>query len=201
MAVELTPQRSTYNLPPELDSVRFALSWCRGANHDHSIAGRVKKRMGMDLDLVVTPHSASGRVTGLFLPSSTAAAYWLWHSHDDKRGGRVAWDESVIVDLHQAPPEVGMLTFAAMALKPRTSFNAIPKVTLDVYDIESNRLASTTTLLPYSLSEDPDENVNGAAVLKLVRAGGGWSAIQSRTLFTADTKDLVKVAFAMEETV
>lgn len=199
MTIQLIPQRSTFNLPKDVSEFRFALSWCRDGGWGLSV--RVKELRGMDLDLVVVPHTATGRVNGLFTPERSGPCDWLWHSHDEKNGGRTLWDESVLVDLDRVPDEVSMLTFAAVALKPGTSFNAVPRVTMDVYDTDGRPYVQSVTFLPDGLSDEPDESINTATVLKLVRAGEHWSAVRSDTLLAADTSDKVALAIALEETV
>lgn len=199
MSVVLNSNRATLNLEKETSPIRVALSWCRDG--EWGISGRVKQLRGMNLDLVVSSHTSLGTVNGLFLPENSGDCDWLTHSYDEKRGGRAVWDESVVVDLHKSPAPVSMLTFAAAAVKPGTSFNAIPRVTVDVYDMESVHLAQSVTLLPDGLSDEPDETVNLASVIKLVRAGGFWSLVLSRSLHRFDTGDAVKLAMAMEETV
>lgn len=192
--LQLIPERPSRTVPT--GEIRLAVSWCR--NGGTGLSGRVKKMRGMNLDLVVTAYREETLV-GLFAPlgSGGVASDWVWIAHDEKRGGQPLWDESAVVDLSLAPPVVSKLSVALVAHQPGTSFDRVPKATLDVYgpDGVGVLVQSEAPLIPIGSSED---HLNVAVLLDLERSKDGWTAVRDTRWGYAKPGDLDDLRNTME---
>lgn len=192
MTIQLIPERPSRLVPT--GELRLAVSWCRDGGVGWS--GRVKKLRGVNLDLVVTAYREDGAVVGMFAPLGLGgvASDWVWIAHDEKRGGRTLWDESAVVDLSMAPQVVSKLSVALVAHQPGTSFDRVPKATLDVYGPDDSGLL-VQSVVPLS-SDDAELNV--AVLMDLERRENGWTAVYNARGGYAKPGDLLDLRNTME---
>lgn len=197
MTLQLIPERPSCAVPA--GELRFAVAWCRDGGV--GLSGRVKKLRGMNLDLVVTAYREEGDVVGLFAPLGLGgvASDWVWIAHDEKRGGQPLWDESALVDLSLAPAVVSKLTIAVAAHQPGTSFDQIPKATLDVYGPDGvGVLVQSVVSLQPERPGPPPELFNVAVLLDVKRHEDGWVAVRDPRWSQAKPGDLFDLKNTME---
>jgi len=176
MTLQLIPERPSRAIPT--GELRLAVSWCR--NGGSGLSGRIKKLRGVNLDLVVTTYREEGAVVGMFAPLGLGGVEsdWVWIAHDEKRGGRALWDESALVDLSLAPPEVSKLSVALVAHQPGTSFDGVPKAQLDVYGPDGVGVLVQSEVPLDTAGDGFPGNVNVAVLLDLKRGPEGWTAVR-----------------------
>ena len=159
--------------PADLDGVThlsIGVSWDPTAGSSGGMLGKLRQRMGTDLDLIAIAMQGADpvRLAGLdsLDPMGNGS---LIHSGDNQTGRGEGDDETVTVELARIPPNITSIVFIAAAYKKRSAFQNARNISFKVYDATGGSSQQVADIWPSLLTND-----NGCAVAKAYRVGAGW---------------------------
>lgn len=159
--------------PADLDGVThmsIGAAWDPTAGSSGGVLGKIRQKMGTDLDLIaIALHEGDPvRLAGLdsLDPLGNGS---LVHSGDNQTGKGEGDDETVTVALNDVPPNVTSIVFIAAAYKRGSSFDKARNISFKVYDATGGSTEQVADIWPSLLTTD-----NGCAVAKVMRSGSGW---------------------------
>lgn len=118
-----------------LSKLRFGAAWDISGGGRKGLLGKLAKRRGVDLDLIVIASQGKDAKRLCWFdhvrPFGNAA---LEHLGDNTTGRGDGDDEEILADLPLLPPFIDRLTTLVCAYKPNVSFDSVTGVTLTVYD-------------------------------------------------------------------
>lgn len=150
--------------------LRVGLAWDTSTGMSGGFIGRLKERMGSDLDLIVigaNENNKAVRYVGLDNLDPMNGA--IVHSGDNTTGKGDGDDESVDIDLAKVPAPIHFLHVVAAAMKVGSSFKRAKNVDFNVYDGSDGEYTLVAQAMPELTSS---KNIH--QVLKLFRSGNTW---------------------------
>lgn len=150
--------------------LRVGLAWDTSTGMSGGFIGRLKERMGSDLDLIVigaNENNKAVRYVGLDNLDPMNGA--IVHSGDNTTGKGDGDDESVDIDLTKIPAPIHFLHVVAAAMKVGSSFKRAKNVDFNVYDGSDGEYTLVAQAMPELTSS---KNIH--QVLKLFRSGNTW---------------------------
>lgn len=149
----------------------IGVSWDPSSGSSRGLLGKLKKKVGVDLDLVAIAMSGDDpvRLAGLdsLDPMKNGS---LHHSGDATSGHASGDDETVTVDFAALPSPVTSIIFVAAAYKLHTSFEQARNVSFKVYDNTGGSSQVVADIWPNLLATG-----NANAVAKASRNGNTWT--------------------------
>ncbi|GAA1003291.1 stress protein [Streptomyces sp. F-3] len=159
--------------PADLDGVThmsIGVSWDPTAGASGGMLGRLRRKMGTDLDLIAIAMQGSDPVRLAGLDSLDPLGNGsLVHSGDNQTGHGDGDDETVTVEFARIPPNITSIVFVAAAFKKGSSFLKARNVAFKVYDATGGSSQQVAEIWPSLLTQD-----NGCAVAKAMRVGTSW---------------------------
>ncbi len=160
--------------PAELTGITqmaVGVSWDPSAGSSGGLMGRLKRKVGVDLDLiaVIMQDGDPVRLAGLdsLDPLGNGA---VTHTGDAQTGAGAGDDEAVHITFATVPPHVDSIVFVAAAYKSGTSFEKANNISFKVYDDSNGSREAVADIWPSLLGTH-----NANAVARAFRgAGGGW---------------------------
>lgn len=153
-----------------ITKLRVGLAWDTSTGMSGGFIGRLKERMGSDLDLIVigaNENNKAVRYVGLDNLDPMNGA--IVHSGDNTTGKGDGDDESVDIDLAKIPAPIHFLHVVAAAMKVGSSFKRAKNVDFNVYDGSDGEYTLVAQAMPELTSS---KNIH--QVLKLFRSGNTW---------------------------
>ncbi|WP_042402679.1 TerD family protein [Streptacidiphilus carbonis] len=145
-------------------------SWDASSGSSGGLAGIVRRKVGVDLDLIAIAMQGADPVRLAGLDSRDPLGNGsLVHSGDNQTGKGDGDDETVTVDFAKIPGNVTSIVFVAAAFKKGTSFQKARNISFKVYDATGGSSQQVADIWPSLLSTD-----NGCAVAKAFRVGNTW---------------------------
>ncbi|GAA0903687.1 TerD family protein [Streptomyces thermoalcalitolerans] len=159
--------------PADLDGVThmsIGVSWDPTAGASGGVLGRLRRKMGTDLDLIAIAMQGSDPVRLAGLDSLDPLGNGsLVHSGDNQTGHGDGDDETVTVEFARIPPNITSIVFIAAAFKRGSSFQKARNISFKVYDATGGSSQQVAEIWPSLLTQD-----NGCAVAKAMRVGTSW---------------------------
>lgn len=159
--------------PADLDGVThlsIGVSWDPTAGSSGGVMGKLRRKVGTDLDLIAIAMSGGDpvRLAGLdsLNPFGNGS---LAHSGDNQTGQGEGDDETVTVEFGQVPSNISSIVFIAAAYKKGSAFERARNISFKVYDTTGGSSQQVADIWPSLLTSD-----NGCAVAKATRDGAGW---------------------------
>ncbi|WP_052852842.1 TerD family protein [Streptomyces avicenniae] len=159
--------------PADLDGIThmsIGVSWDPTAGSSGGVLGKVRRKMGTDLDLIAIALQGSDpvRLAGLdsLDPLGNGA---LLHTGDNQTGRGEGDDETVTVEFGRIPPNITAIAFVASAFKRGSSFQKARNVSFKVYDATGGDIQQVADIWPSLMTND-----NSCAIAKAFRAGNSW---------------------------
>ncbi|MFI6333479.1 TerD family protein [Streptomyces sp. NPDC050535] len=145
-------------------------SWDPTVGSSGGLMGKIRQKVGTDLDLIAIAMQGADpvRLAGLDSPDPLGNGSLL-HSGDNQTGQGDGDDETVTVQLDRVPANITSIVFVAAAYKKGSSFQKARNISFKVYDATGGSSQQVADIWPSLLSAD-----NGCAVAKAMRAGGTW---------------------------
>lgn len=157
-------------IDPVMTKVRFGMAWEATGSGRKGFAGRLKRKKGADLDLlIVASEGADAKRLCWFDFLDPFGNGSLLHHGDNTTGRGDGDDEEITVDLTRIPDIINRLTVIGSAYKPNVTFNDVAGVTLNVYDEDRDPTVARYTYLP-TLGQAK----NAVVISQLVRGDAGW---------------------------
>lgn len=148
----------------------IGVSWDPTVGSSGGLLGKLKRKVGTDLDLIAIAMQGSDpvRLAGLdsLDPMGNGS---LLHSGDNQTGHGEGDDETVTVEFARIPGNVTSIVFVAAAYKKGSSFQSARNISFKVYDGTGGSTQQVADIWPSLLGTD-----NGRAVAKAIRDGAGW---------------------------
>ncbi|WP_129843703.1 TerD family protein [Streptomyces sp. RFCAC02] len=159
--------------PADLDGVThlsIGVSWDPTAGSSGGVIGKLRRKMGTDLDLIAIAMQGDDPVRLAGLDSTDPLGNGaLLHSGDNQSGRGEGDDETVTVEFDRLPPNITAIVFVAAAFKKMSSFQKARNVSIKVYDATGGSSQQVADIWPSLLTND-----NGCAVAKAIRVGQSW---------------------------
>lgn len=182
--------------PADLDGVThlsIGVSWDATVGSSGGLIGKLRQKVGSDLDLIAIAMQGADPVRLAGLDSLDPLGNGsLVHSGDNQTGHGDGDDETVIVDLGRVPSNITSIVFIAAAYKKRSAFENARNVSFKVYDSTGGSSQQVAEIWPSLLTKD-----NGCAVAKAVRSGSSWKLEvinETGKIKQGDEKDLMRFA-------
>lgn len=159
--------------PADLSGVTqlsIGVSWDPSTGSSSGLIGKVRQKIGTDLDLIAIAMQGAEPVRLAGLDSMDPLGNGsLLHSGGDQTGHGDGDDETVTVALDQVPSNITSIVFIAAAFKKRSSFQNARNVSFKVYEATGGSTQQVAEIWPSLLTND-----NGCAVAKATRDGESW---------------------------
>lgn len=161
------------NGPAEMAGVKkleIGVSWDATSGGSGGLLGRLRRKVGTDLDLVAVLMSGNDpvRFAGLDSPDPLGDGSVI-HSGDNQTGHGAGDDETVTLELDRVSTNVTSIVFIAAAFKAYASLDNAANVSFKVYDSTGGTKDQVADIWPSLLTKD-----NACAVAKAVRTGSLW---------------------------
>lgn len=148
------------------------VSWDMIGGGGGRVLGALKRRKGVDLDLIAVAYNASGepvRYAGFdnLNPFSDGT---LLHTGDNMSGKGDGDDELVDVDLALVPGVVHKIVFVVAAFKRGSKFEDAGNISMNVYDGTGGTAEKVAMIWPSLIG-----NGNAHKVCTVTRAGTSWT--------------------------
>ncbi|MFR9725952.1 TerD family protein [Streptomyces sp. MS19] len=182
--------------PADLDGIThmsIGVSWDPTAGSSGGVLGKVRRKMGTDLDLIAIALQGSDpvRLAGLdsLDPLGNGA---LLHTGDNQTGRGEGDDETVTVEFGRIPPNITSVVFVASAFKRGSSFQKARNVSFKVYDATGGSTQQVADIWPSLMTSD-----NSCAIAKAFRVGSSWKLqVLNQTGKTKQGDELSLMRFA-----
>ncbi|MCX4979106.1 MULTISPECIES: TerD family protein [unclassified Streptomyces] len=159
--------------PADLDGVThltIGASWDPTVGSSGGIIGKIRQKVGTDLDLIAIAMQGSEPVRLAGLDSLDPLGNGsLLHSGDNQTGQGDGDDETVTVNFAKVPGNITSIVFVAAAYKKGSNFQKARNISFKVYDATGGSSQQVADIWPSLLSSD-----NGCAVAKAMRDGASW---------------------------
>lgn len=160
--------------PADLNGVThlsIGASWDTTSGSSGGLMGKLRRKVGTDLDLIAVIMQGENpvRIAGLdsLDPIGNGS---IRHSGDNQTGHGEGDDETVTVDFAKVSDAVTSIIFVAAAYKKYSSFSNARNISFKVYDASGGSATVVADIWPSLLG-----NFNANAVAKAVRTPGGWT--------------------------
>jgi stress response protein SCP2 len=154
-----------------ITKMAIGVSWDASSGNSGGLLGRLKKKVGTDLDLIAIAMRGNDpvRLAGLdsLDPMGNGSVI---HSGDNQTGRGAGDDETVTVTFQDIPAPVTSIIFIASAFKKYSSFADARNISFKVYDSSGGATQVVADIWPSLLGKD-----NANAVAKAVRTPNGWT--------------------------
>jgi|SRR5690242_18502892 len=168
--ITLTKDMGAADLPG-VTHLQIGASWDTTAGSSGGLLGKIKKKVGTDLDLIAVAMSGENpvRLAGLdsLDPMQNGS---LTHRGDNQTGHGEGDDETVTVDFAKIPAPVTSIVFIASAFKKGSDFQKARNISFKVYDATGGSSEPVADIWPSLLG-----NKNACAIAKAVRTSSGWT--------------------------
>ncbi|MFE9769291.1 TerD family protein [Streptomyces sp. NPDC005808] len=159
--------------PADLDGVThltIGASWDPTVGSSGGLIGKIRQKVGTDLDLIAIAMQGADpvRLAGLDSPDPLGNGSLL-HSGDNQTGQGDGDDETVTVNFAKVPANITSIVFVAAAYKKGSNFQKARNISFKVYDATGGSTQQVADIWPSLLSAD-----NGCAVAKAIRDGATW---------------------------
>jgi tellurium resistance protein TerZ len=115
--------------------LRVGMAWSASGSGTKGIIGKLKKKKGVDLDLVcVASQGLDAKRLCWFDYLDAFENGGLLHLGDNTTGKGDGDDEEILAEFGKIPNTIDRLTFFGMAYKPGVTFNNVAGATLSVYN-------------------------------------------------------------------
>ncbi|MCX5561401.1 TerD family protein [Streptomyces sp. NBC_00038] len=159
--------------PADLDGVThltIGASWDPTVGSSGGIIGKIRQKVGTDLDLIAIAMQGAEPVRLAGLDSLDPLGNGsLLHSGDNQTGQGDGDDETVTVNFAKVPGNITSIVFVAAAYKKGSNFQKARNISFKVYDATGGSSQQVADIWPSLLSSD-----NGCAVAKAMRDGATW---------------------------
>ena len=146
------------------------ISWDKSDQQAKGLMGRIKRKQGVDLDLIaiLVQGDQPVRYAGInnLDPMKDGTVV---HSGDNTTGEGDGDDEVVQCFLDKIRDNITSVIFCAVAFKPKTSFEKADNVSFTVYDASDGKQGAVAEIMPSLLGGG-----NACAIAKAYRDGPGW---------------------------
>ncbi|MBW1600983.1 TerD family protein [Streptomyces sp. JJ66] len=148
----------------------IGVSWDATAGGSGGLVGKLRRKVGTDLDLIAVAMQGADPVRLAGLDSLDPLGNGsLVHSGDNQTGHGDGDDETVTVEFGRVPPNITAIVFVAAAFKKQSAFKNARNISFKVYDATGGSTQQVADIWPSLLTTD-----NGCAVAKAIREGAGW---------------------------
>ncbi|MCT2591610.1 TerD family protein [Streptomyces sp. N2-109] len=159
--------------PADLDGVShlsIGVSWDPTAGSSGGVMGKLRRKVGTDLDLIAIAMAGADpvRLAGLDSLDPLGNGSML-HSGDNQTGQGDGDDETVTVEFSRVPSNITAIVFVAAAYKKGSAFSKARNISFKVYDKTGGGAEQVADIWPSLLTSD-----NGCAVAKAMRDGARW---------------------------
>lgn len=169
-------------------------SWDASSGSSGGLLGKLRKKVGTDLDLIAIAMRGKEpvRLAGLDSqdPMGNGSVY---HSGDNQTGHGEGDDETVTITFANVPSPVTSIVIIATAFKKGSSFANARNVSFKVYDKTGGEATLVADIWPSLLGKD-----NAVVVAKAVRQGNGSWALEvpevSGKISQGDDQSLMRFA-------
>ncbi|MEO5876540.1 MAG: TerD family protein [Streptosporangiaceae bacterium] len=169
MAVTLSKDDGAADLNG-ITHLAVGVAWDPSAGSSGGVLGMVRRKKGVDLDLVAVLMQGTEpvRFAGLdsLDPLGNAS---VKHSGDEQSGAAEGDDETVQVALANVPPAITSIVFIAAAFKRGSSFDKANNVSFKIYDATGGDSTQVADIWPSLVGTD-----NANAICRAFRNGGAW---------------------------
>lgn len=159
--------------PADLDGVThltIGASWDPTAGSSGGVLGKLRQKVGTDLDLIAIAMQGEDPVRLAGLDSlDPLGNRSLVHSGDNQSGRGDGDDETVTVEFDRVPSNITSIVFVAAAYKRGSAFHKARNISFKVYDATGGSSQQVADIWPSLLTDD-----NGCAVAKAMRVSTGW---------------------------
>lgn len=166
--IELTKETGPADLAG-VDKLRVGVSWDTSTGMSGGLIGKLKQRMGSDLDLVCIGVAGSNPVRYVGIDNLDPMNGSVVHSGDNTTGRGDGDDEQIDVTFDRIPPNITELHFVIAAFKRGSSFDRAKNVTFNIYDGTGGQYDIVACAMPSLFS-----NNNIHKVLRAFRDGNTW---------------------------
>jgi stress response protein SCP2 len=148
----------------------IGVSWDPTAGASGGVIGKLRRKVGTDLDLIAIAMQGPDPVRFAGLDSlDPLQNRSLLHSGDNQTGRGDGDDETVTVEFERLPSNITAIVFVAAAYKRGSAFQRARNISFKVYDATGGSSQQVADIWPSLLSDH-----NGCAIAKAMRTGTGW---------------------------
>lgn len=141
--------------PADLDGVthlKVGLAWDTSTGGSGGFIGRLKQRVGSDLDLIAVLMAGSKPVQYVGLDNLDPENGSIVHSGDEAKGVASGDDEAVTVDFARLPSHITSVLFVAAAYKLGSDMKRAKNIKATVYDGTGGSMDAVAVIQPSLLS-------------------------------------------------
>lgn len=175
-----------------VEKLRIGAAWDTSTGMSGGLIGRIKQKIGSDLDLVCIAMDGANPVRYVGVDNLDPMRGSVVHSGDNTTGRGEGDDEEIDVDFSKIPPNITELNFVIAAFKVGSSFNRAKNVEFNIYDGTGGQFDIVATTMPSLFS-----NHNIHKVLMASRVGSTWQmevVEKAGTITQGDPNSLLRFA-------
>lgn len=171
----------------------MGLSWDATAGASGGVIGKLKRKVGVDLDAfgILMAGADPVRYVGLDVTDAMDDGS-VTSSGDNQTGKGSGDDELILMKLDRVPPHITAVLFAVSAFKKGTDFEKAAKISVKVYDNTGGTQTQVADIWPSLIGAG-----NTLAIARADRIATGWTltVINERGNITqGDIKSLLRFA-------
>jgi tellurium resistance protein TerZ len=169
MAITLAKEDGAADLNG-ITKMSVGVAWDPSAGSSGGVVGMIRRKKGVDLDLVAVLMQGGEPVRFAGLDSLDPLGNGaVKHSGDEQTGAAVGDDETVHITFADIPTAITSIVFIAAAFKKGSSFDKANNISFKVYDATGGDSTQVADIWPSLLGTD-----NANAVARAFRNGNSW---------------------------
>lgn len=191
---EITPADGWNDLTG-VEIVEMGLGWDKSTGGSGGLLGKLKRKVGSDLDGIATFYNGHKPVKYLgwdeldCFANEGSAAGSATHTGDNETGEGSGDDETVRLDLSRIPVRIDKIVLNAAAFKPGSSMKRAKNILVTLYDSTGGNKSPVAMIEPSLLNP---KNTIGVAVLQRKKGSDGKAIPGAWELKVLDTSVDVK---------
>lgn len=169
MAITLAKEDGAADLSG-ITKMSVGVSWDPSAGASGGVIGMIRRKKGVDLDLIAVLMQGGDPVRFAGLDSLDPLGNGsVKHSGDEQTGEASGDDETVHITFAEIPSAITSIVFIAAAFKRGSSFDKANNISFKVYDATGGSSTQVADIWPSLLGTD-----NANAVARALRNGNSW---------------------------
>lgn len=169
MAITLAKEDGAADLSG-ITKMSVGVSWDPSAGASGGVIGMIRRKKGVDLDLIAVLMQGGDPVRFAGLDSLDPLGNGsVKHSGDEQTGEASGDDETVHITFAEIPSAITSIVFIAAAFKRGSSFDKANNISFKVYDATGGSSTQVADIWPSLLGTD-----NANAVARAFRNGNAW---------------------------
>lgn len=152
-----------------VEKLRIGAAWDTSTGMSGGLIGKIKQRIGSDLDLVCIGVAGNNPVRYVGIDNLDPMGGSVVHTGDNTTGRGEGDDEQIDVTFDKIPPNITELHFVIAAFKRGSSFDRAKNVEFNIYDGTGGQFDPVACTMPSLFG-----NHNAHKVLRAFRSDSHW---------------------------